>query len=212
MLLKAKSIRRVDSPDGRVYEINGHKCVAVSTVLDVVDWGGDDWKWSVGKERYNEIMNKAGEFGTLIHTQCAKIAEGKAIRVHPENTDLMIGAAKEWFDIAIEKVLGTEVTVWNKDYLWAGTADLVAILRGDKLPSVIDWKTGQPGDHTRLQLAGYRGALESHGIKTQRSIAVYLDKRVKGKRHVVEHKNHHKDFKAWMNALSLWMDLRGGQA
>ena len=73
-----------------------------------------------------------------------------------------------WASVNIEKVIATEQAVFSTKYQYRGTCDLIAIVKGEKPPVVIDWKRRATVDEYegRLQLAAYRFAATEMGLIT----------------------------------------------
>jgi hypothetical protein len=95
--------------------------------------------------------------------------------------------------------------VVSKKFGYAGTFDLLAVLKGDTIPSVIDLKTSKDFWPTMaLQLAAYREALLEEGKKVSRRLVVRIDKLETEKLEIKEYTQHARDFNAFLAALSLF--------
>lgn len=135
------TLKRVDSPAGRVYQTETGK--AYPSVTSVTGLHGKEaffeWRKRVGEEEANRIAARAAGRGTRIHTLC----EHYLLNKEPEVS---------MFDVEAFKVLRPELDKINNihcletklysDYLEvAGTVDCIAEYNG-KL-SVIDFKTSK---------------------------------------------------------------------
>lgn len=107
--------------------------------------------------------------------------------------------------MAVDTVIETEQMVVSKRFGYAGTFDLLAVLKEDTTPSVIDLKTSKDFWPTMaLQLAAYREALLEEGKKVARRLVVRIDKLETGKLEIKEYTQHARDFNAFLAALSLF--------
>ena len=75
------SIKRIDSPNGRVYQTpTGMKYPSVTSVLGMMDKSSFfEWRKRVGDEEANRVSARASSRGTRIHSLCEDfITTGKA--------------------------------------------------------------------------------------------------------------------------------------
>lgn len=118
-------------------------------------------------------------------------------------------AFQEWFDATVKEVILAEAPVWNPTYHYAGSLDLIAILKGDcSKPSVIDIKTtGSISKEVGLQLAAYKeAAIITYGIKPERRLVVHLDKKNPGAKARAQDFPDPNDYPMYLYALSLEVD------
>jgi hypothetical protein len=109
-----------------------------------------------------------------------------------------------WFDATVREVLAIELLVEDRRWRYRGRLDLVAILWGDRLATLIDlkrcWAVDRP---TGFQLAGYHKPAER---KLRRQIGRRAALRVSpdgSPARLVEFRNDSADFAGFMNCLSL---------
>ena len=148
--------------DSRFYTIDGIPYPSVTTILKVlaipalVPWAaklaiekGDADAWRI-------LLKEAGESGTLAHAAAREAAQPGAYPNLPETP--YQEAITAFFTQMKPKVLGTELVVVNKTHGYAGTLDLLAVIRGTKY--VVDYKTSRAiyPDHA-LQVEAYRWAV-----------------------------------------------------
>ena len=199
--------------DGRRgYEQDGKRYDAVTTVIGYTvrqPWL-EKWRGDVGNQQADRKRDEAAEHGTNVHAGTLLVAQGTTeipfdlSELHQEQVD----AFKRWFDVAVSEVIGVEQTVYNDSYGYAGTLDLIAILRGDKLPSIIDTKTGiVNAPYCKMQTAAYKNG---DGIVADRRLIVDLKQisEVSGLPKIHEYKDHGKDYRAFADCLSLYRYLK----
>lgn len=154
-------------------------------------------------------MKQAGNIGTVIHGLCEQINLGVSLgelEIGSESIYRMVEAYYEWFCAAVDEVIDVEKTVVAHDYQYAGTADLVAVLKGDTEPSVIDIKTsGAIYPDMALQLAAYE-----YVLGTSRRLICHIDKKDIGKWRIKEYTNPD-DFRMFLYAKELWNYFYGGK-
>ena len=165
--MKKNQSPKVDAiADGDFYSINGEKYDRVSRVLDAVGT-----KTIYGAE---EAMKNAGIFGTEVHAILAeglkikrdgmesdykKYVDGLHFSTRGDITGPVIDCAMKgfrWVDQNVKKIIDVEITRSDKKWRFAGTIDLIFILKGEKTFSLLDWKTGIPNWwRWSMQTAGY---------------------------------------------------------
>jgi hypothetical protein len=99
-------------------------------------------------------MTKKGDIGTAVHTAIDSWIGGEPV---VENLDLLpyVGAAISFMDDQVEKVIHSEVTIFNRTYKYAGTTDSIVTLK-DGRTAIVDWKSGKAiYPEVALQLAAY---------------------------------------------------------
>lgn len=186
----------------RYYRVNGRLYVSVTTALQIIRRPQlEQWRGNLGNEEADRVMNEAADFGSAVHDHCQQINLGRRI-VAPLP---LIEAYQQWFDATVKEVIHVEQAVWSDTYWYAGRCDLVAVLKGDKVPTVIDLKTSKGvWPDMALQLSAYRQAYEEQGLKTKRRIIVHLDK-INGVVKAKEFKTGHKDdLRMFLYACELW--------
>ena len=201
----------------RYYEIDGGLYVSVTTALGIIRKEHlERWRGSVGNRAADEVFNSAGDLGSGVHNYCESISRGEPIGdIGDEKIYLMVMGYKEWFEKHVRKVWFVERVVCHDIYRYAGRLDLAAVIKGDRLPSIIDFKTGNMGSQETmkevgLQLSGYKEALLQENIKTKRRIVLHIDKHNPGKVRAKEPPCDHKtDFNMFLYALQLHNHFNG---
>ena len=156
--------------DTHTYTLNGEKIPSVSQVLRKVLYA-DKFKFV-----NEEVLEKASEFGTMVHraletgfsdplTRLEEEVYQKAIRIREEN--FIVDMMKEQ---QIYSSLG-----------YAGTLDGYALVMGEK--AIIDYKTTSVFDkeYVSWQLSLYANALEEQGYQVAKLYGIHIPKRGKGK-------------------------------
>ena len=177
------STRRINRGRGHSYLLDGAPVDGVTRALSegypkpaLVDWASrtaagyavDHWDElaelgiaerlrKIEKARW-EVTSAATVRGTAVHELAHKLAQGEEVAVPDElvgHVDSYLRFVNEWEPAEIL----VETPVFSRDFLYAGTVDLVADLN-DNNRWLLDWKTskGEPYPEVALQLAAYRYA------------------------------------------------------
>jgi hypothetical protein len=203
---------------GRFYDIGGRRYPSVTTVLGVINkpWL-NEWRGDLGNEEADRVSGEAADTGSDFHdlgaafNRTALMGLSRTILIPAPTPQLacMMAAYAEWFDRVVERVLAVEEVVYHPTYGYAGTYDLLAVLKGDATPTVIDLKTSRAiyPEHG-LQLGAYQMALAFAG-RTQphpktRRLVIRVDKAEPGLLQVREYENHTHDQRGFLAALALW--------
>jgi hypothetical protein len=171
------TLKRVDSPQGRVYQTPTGK--AYPSVTSITGQLGKDeffaWRARVGEEEANRVAARAARRGTAIHSLCEDYLYGK----NPEATmfdQQVFNSLKPHLDL-IDNIHALESKLYSDHLQVAGTVDCIAEYDG-KL-SVIDFKTSKrikskediPGYF--IQTAAYAVAFEERtGIPVPRLLII----------------------------------------
>lgn len=185
----------------RYYDIKGRIYPSVTTILDVIRRPGiERWRGNVGNEEADRQLEEARDLGSQVHDCCQRIALGEPLRLPASEAGAKIVLAyQEWFERWVDRVVGVERVVWDDQYGYAGRYDLLAVLRGDSGPALLDLKTSRSiYPEVALQLAAYRKPAGAH-----RRLVVHLDK-CRGKITVKEYRDHERDFRVFLYAQQLW--------
>lgn len=135
------------------------------------------YKWLANKG-WNEaeaIKSAAGDKGSKVHLAIVDLIDGKEVKmdsmyINPttefaEELTLeeyeAIMSFVEWWNINKPTVITKEAIVFNEEYSYAGTVDLICEIEGEKW--LIDFKTGQNiwPEHL-LQVSAYKHCLEHY--------------------------------------------------
>lgn len=170
-------LKRVDGPNGRVYETpTGKAYPSVTSITGLL--GKDDffaWRARVGEEEANKVAARAARRGTAIHTLCEEYLYGK--NPVPSMFDSqMFNSIKPHLD-KIDNIHALESKLYSDHLQVAGTVDCIAEYEG-KL-SVIDFKSSKrvkqkediPGYF--IQTAAYAISFEERtGIPVSRLVII----------------------------------------
>jgi hypothetical protein len=186
-ILDANTIR-ITTPDERWYQYPPTKqWFASSTWIsgyvpakDLTRWVGE-----VGGEEANKIKTERGDFGSIVHVACEKLGRGGEVNhddVFPdgrggtreltaEEYEAVLSFAR-WAKEVKPEFLQVEKTVFNFDYKYAGTLDLMAKIDGKVW--LIDLKTSKNIylSH-RVQLSSY---FHADGVKADKMAILQEDK------------------------------------
>lgn len=188
---------------GRHYEVDGKLYPSVTTVLSVIRKPFlERWRGDIGNEAADYIMHEAGDLGSEVHDIAEAINRGEPWAAATYETHLMAEAYEKWFTANVKEVVYVEHTIVNTVYGYAGRLDLCAVIRGDRLPSLLDIKTGGLYPDAFLQLAAYQKALP---IKTKRRLIIHIDKKAPGKLAVKEaERDLETDYRMFLYCLELY--------
>lgn len=168
--------KRVDIFNERWYPhpTNGKFYRNVTTILGVVDKGPGFQEFLKGNGfNADIIVKRAGDFGTIFHGMVETFLKGGTVSYYDYIYlgDSLATALWErfstwhnfWTELNAEheveyKEEGIEYVVYNDEYEYAGTVDLVC--RVDGIPTIYDWKTGNNIYSTsKQQLIAYMNPL-----------------------------------------------------
>jgi len=152
----------------------------------------------------------ACERGSVLHRAFASHALGLWKPELPPEYQGYFNSFARWFDNTVEETLTVEGQLFCKKYRFCGHPDWIGIIKGDKSPTLIDWKTGQVQmKGHRLQIAAYHHlAQEAYGVKRVLLVHPKPDGKVAK---VPEHSGtlaH--DFSLFLNALAVFKYFKGG--
>lgn len=176
---------------GRSYKIDGERYPSVTTIISqtMPNPGITAWKLRVGEEEANRISREATDWGTGIHALVEAVNRGKRANLTPEQ-EALVSPYTRWHDEHVDLMLGAEKLLVSRQHGYAGTTDAIAIMRGDRYPSILDFKSSKTAlgqDEWRLQLAAYVIAAREHlGLICQRRIIVRLSRTEPDTLHVHE--------------------------
>ena len=183
----------------------------------------DEFARRVVADMGDQVM-KAADLGTSLHAACEVYAQSKAL---PENTEIraLFDPVREWFDREVERIDRVESVVTHTEFGYAGTADLVALLKSTGSWAVIDFKSqklrmdakGEPKpifyEVWPLQLEAYRQAIihSAKGKQPMDNVTVVIASTepapVVAKVWPREEQGGY--WKAFLNARNLWVWIKG---
>lgn len=146
-----------------------------------------------------EVLQAAADRGTRVHSYCELYAKGMLFQEVDEDCKLYVQSFIEWFDYTVEEVISVEERFFCDELQITGQVDLIAVVKGDDKPSVIDFKTPQVASKTWvLQLAAYFWLAREYGI--ERAFALQLPKKG-GAAKIVEDQDQAKHFYIYKGLL-----------
>lgn len=165
----------------RGYTIDGVRYPSVTTIIGqtLPNPGITAWKLRVGVEEAQRVSKEATDWGTGIHALVEAVNRGKLADLSADEATL-VAPYTHWHREHVELMLGAEKMLVSRTHGYAGTTDAIAIMRGDRYPSILDFKSSKTAlgqDEWRLQLAAYVIAAEEHlGLICRRRIIVRLSR------------------------------------
>lgn len=214
-----------DSEDQKsYYEKDGLQFPRVTHVIKILDKSGlARWRGKVGNQEADRLSREGSRIGSEFHAVAQQINQG----MHqtrgwqaPGEFRFMAAAYIDWLHKYVAEIRAVEQTYFSNgpdapedEPRYAGTLDVLGVIRGDTLPSIIDVKTSKSySDDWCLQLSGYRRLLTLNGIETARRLIVHVPKEGKIEAVTYDFKDHDEDEAAWMDALHLWQWQQNGKS
>jgi hypothetical protein len=176
---------------GRSYNIDGERYPSVTTIISstLPNPGIAAWKARVGAEEAERVSREATDHGTSIHALVEAVNRGKGDDLTLEQQST-VWPYWDWFRANVDLVIGAEKLLVSRQHGYAGTTDAIAVMRGDRYPSILDFKSSKTAlgqDEWRLQTAAYVIAAEEHlGLVCRRRVIVRLSRMEPDTLHVHE--------------------------
>lgn len=191
------------------YEKDGKQYPRVTHILQAIDKPGlARWRGRVGNTEADRKSQEGKDFGNEFHLYAADIGRGKHLKrgwTAPQYIRPQINEYIEWIHTWVDEVIEVETTLYDEEYLCAGTPDLIVRFRHDTEPSIIDVKTSRfVSLDWPLQLSAYRKMKQQQGMPIKRRVVVKVPKESTGKIEVFEYKDHDADELAWCNVHGIW--------
>lgn len=165
----------------RGYNVDGQRYPSVTTIISqtLPNPGITAWKLRVGEEEARRVSKEATDWGTGIHALVEAVNRGKIADLSADERAL-VAPYTRWHDENVDLILGAERMLVSRTHGYAGTTDAIAVMQGDRYPSILDFKSSKTAlgqDEWRLQLAAYVIAAEEHlGLICRRRIIVRLSR------------------------------------
>lgn len=152
-------------PKTHSYSIDGRPVPGVTSVLrDLLPgWTASDWHLQRGR---------------AVHACVAMIARGQTF-IHDPQIEGQVQAAERFFRETRPQVLKVEYPVYSRQYQYAGTLDLVALLAGHTRRVLIDFKASLT-ETVPYQCAGYGVALREQDPALGVSYGIGVELRADG--------------------------------
>lgn len=124
------------------------------------------------------VLERAADRGTRVHDFCELYARRLLIDEVDNDCKNFVDSFSSWFDSYVSKTVALETRLYSDSLKITGQFDLLAILKGDDEPTLIDIKT--PREHRlswNLQTAAYSMLLkEDKGIEAPKRGCLMLDR------------------------------------
>jgi len=141
-----QTIKRVDSANGRVYDINNEKLPSVTTILGATRSAESEanlakWRQKLGEKKADQVRDDAAARGTIMHRILEGFIKGEN---HMDLSELGKEAGIMAQNIIDEGHLHPLTEVWGLEMplyypgLYAGASDVVGVYNGRE--SIIDFK------------------------------------------------------------------------
>ena len=156
------------------------------------------------------VLAHAAERGERVHRYCELYSRSLLIEEPDEECKPYVDSFIRWFDYSVACVIHSELRINSKKYKLSGKFDLLAVLKGDTEPTLVDYKSPQHKAKTwPLQTAAYRILLrEELGINAHRRMCLILDKDGARAR-VNEYRDHGRDERLYINTYELNRFFKG---
>jgi hypothetical protein len=196
---------------GRHYKIDGERYPSVTTIIGqtLPNPGITAWKLRVGEDEARRVSEEATDWGTGIHALVEAVNRGKGADLSGDEAAL-VAPYTRWHDEHVELILGAEKMLVSRTHGYAGTTDAIAIMRGDRYPSILDFKSSKTAlgrDEWKIQLAAYCIAAEEYlGLICRRRIIVRLSRVEPDTLHVHElpEDTLKDDIECFLSLLRVW--------
>lgn len=154
------------------------------------------------------VLQRAADRGKRVHDLCEKHNLDLPTEKIDEDCKNYFENFKEWHKNSIKEVLHTEMRVYSNTRKLTGQIDMIAIIKGDTKPSLIDIKTPlNPSITWQLQTAAYKLILdESLNIQVERRLCLLLPKYGTNVR-VHEYLNHQNDIDNFLLAYDVFLEM-----
>lgn len=125
------------------------------------------------------ILANAADRGDRVHNFCELYANGMLFQEVDFDCVPYVESFVKWFDSTVEEVISVEERFFCEELKITGALDMSAVLKGDKTPTIIDFKTPVSKSKTwNLQLAAYRYLYNKNkDRKADRRIVLQLPKK-----------------------------------
>lgn len=152
-----------------IYKLNGNPIPSVTTIMQPLT---DDVYGSIR----DEVLHRAALRGTAVHNAIENYVKFGIEDIPPEHAGYFNGFLK-WYSEHKVKPYGTEIRLYHKALLYAGTTDMVAEVDG--LDTLVDFKTSASVQPMLcgVQLEAYDRAAQSLEMgEFKQKIIVHLKK------------------------------------
>ncbi len=153
-----------------IYKLNGMEIPSVTTIMQPLSsdvYGHID----------DKVLDRAAARGTAVHEAIENFVKFGVEDIPPEHAGYF-DAFLKWYEEHHVKPAGTEIRLYHKSLMYAGTADMAAEV--DAADTLIDFKTSSSVQKMLcgVQLEAYERAWESHTNEAEfkKKVIVHLKK------------------------------------
>lgn len=156
------------SDERHEYRVNGIKIPAVSAILEPLSSANYG---TVSRS----VLNRAAEKGTAVHNAIENWIKFGIEDIDPAWQGYF-DAFLQWWAENVPEPLGSEVRIYHRLLMYAGTCDLIAVIDGKTV--LVDYKTSAQVSAMvyGVQLEAYAQALEQLGVRIDRKLILHLKK------------------------------------
>ncbi|MCX4355793.1 MAG: hypothetical protein OSJ43_06140 [Oscillospiraceae bacterium] len=142
--------------DKHIYVLNGIELSSVTTLMKPLS---DKIYGTIGKE----VLDKAARKGTAVHSAIETYNNFGFIDIDSVNKPYFDGYIKFHEEHSV-KAYGSEIRLYHKELMYAGTADMIADVDGKM--TLVDFKTSHSVSDMLcgVQLEAYSRAFKSHSL------------------------------------------------
>ena len=171
------------------------------------------WMAKMGWDEAEFVKREAGAKGSRVHKGCEILGEGGVVHHNDSFSDGEgdtqeltaeeyegILSFKAFCDEVKPEILATEQTVFNKEFMYAGTLDAIMKIK-DKI-WLVDYKTSSKIHLShRAQLSSY---FEADGVKADKMGILQLNYRVGGNKKGWKFTEIEDEFDSFIHAMHFW--------
>lgn len=153
------------------------------------------------------VLEHAASRGTVVHRCCSLYARRIWFKMPGDKkTAGYIESFKAWWDHFIDKTrpIHVELELICSTFGFMGHPDIIAHMRHETLPVVIDLKTPRITSPTwKGQLASYKHLAKVNGFETGKARSLQLQPNGSAARAAI-YEDHYQDFAAFLNGLNFF--------
>ncbi len=169
--MKMPNFEELTFDEGKhIYRLNGIALPSVTTLMKPLS---DTIYASIDKD----VLDKAARKGTAVHSAIETYSNFGIVDIDMENKPYFDGYKKFAEEHSV-KAYGSEIRLYHKELLYAGTADMIADVDGQL--TLIDFKTSYSVSDMLcgVQLEAYNRAFKSHSLdfEVKQKTIVHLKK------------------------------------
>lgn len=160
-----------------------------------------------GRKELDTLRDSAAVLGTRIHALAQQIAWDRDAPLD-DGMELYGAAVREFYDVHVRRVIGTEMALVSEKERTGGTLDAYVELQDGSL-AVVDLKCKKSAgisDINRVQTAGYALLLRANGHEVNKRIVlrVHTSEEKRGRWYAKSAPDHAGDVRAFRACVELW--------